>query len=786
MSRLTNACNPEAIASGTCTATSGPWSASYTYDANGNVTTRTDARGIVTHYTYDALNRLLGKTYANDPANTPTLTYGYDIEYPFQIVQDEDNPVGHLNSIVATLGTTNLVTWTSTDYDQRGNLTGYLNCLGSNAQSCPGFGAGTLLGYDLNEDLTSDTENAGGATFNGQYDYISYGYDSSGRMNAIAPYISIDTSGNSLTSTAFSGLTYYPGGAVETANLAIDPTSQVAGIALSRTYDNRGRITGQTDTDSQQQSAYTYTVSYDGNGNVSGYNDNVNGNWTATSDALHRLSSMTGTVGGVAATIQETYDHFGNRNVETVTYGSSQSQPSPYLNFTSGSNRIAGASYDNAGNLLSDGTNNYLYDAENRLCAVQQATTGGGLIGYLYAPDGTRLGRGNLTSFSCDLTKNGMLTANGLVLTNAYVVGPQGEELEEVDGNFNVLHFNVLWEGKLLGTYAGTTYAQSNWNFALNDWVGTKREVTNSAGSYSTSFSSGPFGDYQSQGGSGTDPSEQHFTGKHRDIESGLDYFPARYYNSYLGRFMSPDDVGGHLEDPQTLNLYSYVGNNPLSRTDPSGHDFYQSCDKASATCGNQNIGTNDNPVNHLVLGTTDSNGKFSAGIVTSASLSDPNSGNSAVVNGTGVQVTSAAGTAQGIFINGTPSADIKGQGAGFDQFSFHIDSNYAQRGVLAAGTATYLGSGGKQGMIDTINSIKVNGNGPFRYSEESTRFGNPFHPGEDNFRFSTGSDPENVNYGPSPHFAVPRGPGDTGDFHVDSKTGPAHLPCALVGIGCY
>jgi hypothetical protein len=93
-----------------------------------------------------------------------------------------------------------------------------------------------------------------------------------------------------------------------------------------------------------------------------------------------------------------------------------------------------------------------------------------------------------------------MLTANGLVLTNAYVVGPQGEELEEVDGNFNVLHFNVFWEGKLLGTYAGTTYAQSNWNFALNDWVGTKREVTNSAGSYSTSFSSGPFGDYQSQG----------------------------------------------------------------------------------------------------------------------------------------------------------------------------------------------------------------------------------------------------------------------------------------------
>lgn len=100
-----------------------------------------------------------------------------------------------------------------------------------------------------------------------------------------------------------------------------------------------------------------------------------------------------------------------------------------------------------------------------------------------------------------------------------------------------------------------------------------------------------------------------------------------------MGRFMSPDDVGGHLEDPQTLNKYAYVGNNPLSRTDPTGHDFWQSCDKASATCRMQNISTKDNPVNHLVMGTTDANGKFTAGVVTSASLSDPNSGNSATVN---------------------------------------------------------------------------------------------------------------------------------------------------------
>jgi RHS repeat-associated protein len=71
------------------------------------------------------------------------------------------------------------------------------------------------------------------------------------------------------------------------------------------------------------------------------------------------------------------------------------------------------------------------------------------------------------------------------------------------------------------------------------------------------------------------------FTGKERDTESGLDYFGARYYASGMGRFMSPDWAAkaepvpySKLDDPQTLNLYSYVRNNPLSGVDPDGHYF--------------------------------------------------------------------------------------------------------------------------------------------------------------------------------------------------------------------
>jgi RHS repeat-associated protein len=594
LSRLTNACNPEALAGvATCTLTSGPWSATYTYDANSNVSTRTDARGIATNYIYDALNRITGRSYTNDPANTPALSYGYDQEYAFQQTQNEDNPVGHLNWINATVGTTNVAAWASGDYDQRGNLTGYLTCLGSNVQGCPtATGAAANIEYDLNDSITGLTGTSGGASSEVAFGY-TYNRDSSDRLYSLTTYIQLDFSGTLLTSNAFSGLTFYPGGAVKTANLGIEPTSQIPAVALSRTYDNRGRITGEIDTNSLQQSAYSYSVSYDGNNNVTGYNDSVTGTWTVTNDALHRLSSMSGTVGGVATTAQEIYDNFGNRKVEYVSYGGSQSQPLPYLTFSAGNNRIDYGVYDNAGNLLYDLTNNYLYDAENRLCAVQQTSPGGDTIGYVYGANGDRLGKGNLTSFTCDLTKNGLLTANGVALTTGYDRGLQGEQLEVTDGNFNMQQYNILWEGKLLGTFAGTTYDQSNWHFALNDWVGTKRVTTKSDGTKWTSIFSGPFGDYQSQTGPGTDPSAQHFTSKERDIQSNLDYFTARDYNSNGGRFMSPDSGAdqtlgvpvpfAELENPQSLNLYSYVRNNPLSLTDPDGQNILVCVDGAGS-----------------------------------------------------------------------------------------------------------------------------------------------------------------------------------------------------------
>ncbi len=130
------------------------------------------------------------------------------------------------------------------------------------------------------------------------------------------------------------------------------------------------------------------------------------------------------------------------------------------------------------------------------------------------------------------------------------------------------------------------TYDTNGLHFQLTDPLGTRRMQTSDAGQPETDIQSLPFGDqlnsYPDQYAPETadDATPLHFTGKERDIESGNDYFLARYYSSAMGRFMSPDWSAkvepvpySKLDDPQSLNLYAYVGNNPLTRVDADGHE---------------------------------------------------------------------------------------------------------------------------------------------------------------------------------------------------------------------
>jgi len=192
--------------------------------------------------------------------------------------------------------------------------------------------------------------------------------------------------------------------------------------------------------------------------------------------------------------------------------------------------------------------------------------------------EGNRVAKGSISTWSCDTT------VNGFVATTAYVLGPHGEQLTEMTntgGTWQWAHTNVeagglsaTYDGDLSQKTAGPLY------FHLSDWLGTRRQQTDYAGNPVLDFTGLPYGDGLSTIPVSTtdaaDATENHFTGKERDAESGNDYFGARYYASSMGRMLSPDPVSGtliHIMNPQRWNMYAYVLNNPLNMTDPTGKD---------------------------------------------------------------------------------------------------------------------------------------------------------------------------------------------------------------------
>ena len=113
----------------------------------------------------------------------------------------------------------------------------------------------------------------------------------------------------------------------------------------------------------------------------------------------------------------------------------------------------------------------------------------------------------------------------------------------------------------------------------FSDHLGSASVITDALGNITRQDFYFPYGG-ELPTPTGSDSNHDKFTGKERDAESNLDNFGARYYTSNIGRFMTPDwneDPDpvpyADLRDPQSLNLYSYVRNNPMNSTDDDGHE---------------------------------------------------------------------------------------------------------------------------------------------------------------------------------------------------------------------
>jgi RHS repeat-associated protein len=284
-------------------------------------------------------------------------------------------------------------------------------------------------------------------------------------------------------------------------------------------------------------------------------------------DILGRLK--TETVDGQSRSIS--YDN--TDQVKTVTGSNSEG-----YTYDQNGNRTGGGYVTDTGNrLMSDGVYNYEYDPEgnrtkrtkisdntvdeygwdyrNRLTEIVTKNAGGSVlktVGYEYDVDDQRVKK----------TVTSATPSAGDGVENYYI--DRNQIAFVTDGGGNQM-FHYLYGLNVDSVMAQDSPAGMVW--ALADRLGSIDALTDAEGNVVNKRTFDSFGRVLSE----SNPSVSFrygYTGRELDLESGLNYYRARYYDSNVGRFISVDPMGFGAGD---TNLYRYVSNNSTNYTDPSG-----------------------------------------------------------------------------------------------------------------------------------------------------------------------------------------------------------------------
>jgi RHS repeat-associated protein len=270
-------------------------------------------------------------------------------------------------------------------------------------------------------------------------------------------------------------------------------------------------------------------------------------NWSAVSNSPSGTTSAAG--GG------------GN---ETETFG---------YDFLDRLTSVAGAytesySYSQIGNMLTRNGVSYTYPTSG---VRPHAVSSVGSTSYVYDNNGNMTTRGSQT-ITWDV-ENRPLTVTGGA---SFIYDGDGNRVKKTEGGQTVLYVNKYYE-KNLTTAEITTYyyhgdktvakrTATTVQYIHQDHLAGSSVVSSSGGALVNSVKFYPFGSTRS----GDVPTDKKFTGQRLD-STGLYYYGARYYDPSIGRFISPDLIVKSYADPQTLNRYAYVLNNPLKYVDPTG-----------------------------------------------------------------------------------------------------------------------------------------------------------------------------------------------------------------------
>ena len=510
--------------------------ANSTYDAAGNLKTRTDARGVLATYSYDALNRLTGVVYSRSGNPSRTISWTYD-----QTGASFGNGVGRLTTATTPDAST------SFRYDALGRVTMAVHSGGGTPRV-------VSTGYDAGGHVTSLTYPSGRI--------VNFGW-ANGQPS------SISITAGSITTPLLDQIVMSPVGAVQSWVWKLGTVQQ----PHERVYDTSGRLVRHplgnlvrdiSYDDADRISRYTHymaataqpATAYD---QVFGY------------DELDRLTSASGTTNWSYA-----YDASGNRTA------SAAGTTARGYNVSAGSNRLDAMTtplrsmgFDAAGNTVNDtqsgssASYTATYSLEGRLASMARGSSSS--IEFRYDAMGRRINKTTMTVFVVT-TPAGTRTENRYVVTT-YAYDQNNRLIGEYpnDGSPDT---EYVWFGdtpvgiiKRNPTVYGGIYL-----YAIHaDHLNTPRVILDAQGQVRWRWMGEPFGasPAEEQPTAGLTPFQQNlrFPGQQYEAFGGRHYNHFRDYDPTTGRYVQSDPIGL----AGGINTYAYVDGNPLSRTDRLG-----------------------------------------------------------------------------------------------------------------------------------------------------------------------------------------------------------------------
>jgi RHS repeat-associated protein len=320
------------------------------------------------------------------------------------------------------------------------------------------------------------------------------------------------------------------------------------------------------------------TYDYDAVGNISSILDGIvtGGPQTQTFayDAINRLTTASATGGNYGTYSPETYAYNASSGNLTTKAGLTLNYPAPghahAVSSTSGSNSWS-FTYDANGNMITGNmtgpTLTYNYNAENQLVSVSSGQT------YTYDGDG-----------------------NLVVMTDSAGVKTVriGSHYEVVNPGGSATYRRYYFLGGVRVAMRQTIGGSSSVTYFHTDHLGSVVATTDSGGGSTSTMLYKPWGETRYPTTPPTTPGYR-YTGQLEVSGIGLYFYNARWYSPYLNRFLSPDDIIPDQYDPQSWDRYSYVKNNPVNYTDPTGHRECRTKDECSDS-GTTPFGNINNP----------------------------------------------------------------------------------------------------------------------------------------------------------------------------------------------